>query len=177
MTPSTTRITIEKDYLHFSCAHFTIFSATERENLHGHNYHVRCELDAQIGKDGLCFDYNEIKTALLNLCKMLDEYTLLPENSPYLEIIPDSNAGNGVPGTELVIAKFGAEQIPFLSRDIKCLPIRNVTIEELSSWLLRELDKDVSLLNLPVQQVCLGVSSGAGQWALSHWNPPSAHTE
>ncbi|TDI88420.1 MAG: 6-pyruvoyl tetrahydropterin synthase, partial [Chloroflexi bacterium] len=44
---------ITKDYLHFSAAHFTIFSATRRENLHGHNFDVGCVIETLIGSDGL----------------------------------------------------------------------------------------------------------------------------
>ena len=159
-----TRITIEKDHMHFSCAHFTIFSANHRENLHGHNYHLKCELDASVGSDGLCFDYNQIKKALVQLCESLDEFTLLPENSPFLSI--EHNAG-GDP--KKIIANFGEESIPFLTRDIKCLPVSNITIEELSRWLLDELIETVSLARLPIQALSLGVSSGEGQWAISSW--------
>ena len=160
-----TRITIEKDHMHFSCAHFTIFSANHRENLHGHNYHMKCELDANVGSDGLCFDYNLIKKALIQLCESLDEFTLLPENSPFLSI--EHNAG-GDP--KKVTASFGEESIPFLARDIKCLPVSNITIEELSRWLLEELIETVSLARLPIQALSLGVSSGEGQWAISSWD-------
>ena len=60
--PSTsTTIEITKDYLHFSAAHFTIFSATQRENLHGHNFDVSCSLDTVVGPNGLAFDYNVVK--------------------------------------------------------------------------------------------------------------------
>ena len=161
-----TRITIEKDYLHFSCAHFTIFNAGCRENLHGHNYHLKCELDAHVGIDGLCFDYNLIKTALSDLCASLDEFTLLPEKSPFLTI--EHNAGGDA---KSVIAHFGEESIPFLARDIKCLPVSNITIEELSRWLLEELAEKIALTSLPILKLSLGVSSGEGQWALSYWSP------
>jgi len=159
-----TQITIEKDYLHFSCAHFTIFNANSRENLHGHNYHLKCELEATVGTDGLCFDYNLIKTALSNLCDYLDEFTLLPEKSPFLSI--EHNAGGD---RKSVIARFGEESIPFLARDIKCIPVSNITIEELSRWLLEELVKKIALDTLPILKLSLGVSSGEGQWALSFW--------
>src|SRR3954453_2881336 len=62
-----TTIEITKDYLHFSAAHFTIFSATERENLHGHNFDVSCSLDTSVGPNGLAFDYNVVKDRLMAL--------------------------------------------------------------------------------------------------------------
>jgi len=81
-----TTIEIHKEYLHFSCAHFTLFSATEREDLHGHNFQIGCEVETVIGDTGLCFDYNVIKDALKALCAEIDEQMLLPENSPWLKI-------------------------------------------------------------------------------------------
>ena len=60
---TTTRIEISKSYLHFAAAHFTIFGASNRENLHGHNFQVALDATAEIGEDGLTFDYNVLKDA------------------------------------------------------------------------------------------------------------------
>ncbi len=161
MTPaSLTRIEISKEYLNFSAGHFTIFSATERENLHGHNFQVRCSVTAAVGAEGLAFDYVLLKRVLKGLCDELDERVLLPELSPYLRLERDRG---------LIWALFGAERIPFLERDCLPLPIRNVTIEELSALLLaRLLDRpEISLWG--VRALELGVSSGSGQWAFSQW--------
>lgn len=156
----TTTIEITKDYLHFSAAHFTIFSATERENLHGHNFFVGCFLDTNVGTEGLCFDYNVVKTKLNALCQSLDELTLLPDRSPHLRV--EKNDGN-------VVARFGDEEIPFLARDVLVLPIRNVTIEELAGYLSRQLTGDPDIAALPIQALTLRVSSGPGQWAACRW--------
>ena len=81
-----TTIEISKEYLHFAAAHFTLFSATERENLHGHNFQVTLDADAPLQDDGLTFDYNILKKAVKQLCDDLDEQVLMPTRSPYLEI-------------------------------------------------------------------------------------------
>ena len=50
-----TRITtlhIDKESHKFSAAHYTIFSATERERLHGHNYSVSARIVAPMGDNG-----------------------------------------------------------------------------------------------------------------------------
>ena len=44
--------------LHFSAAHFTIFSATERERLHGHNYSVSARFVAPQGDNGFSADHS-----------------------------------------------------------------------------------------------------------------------
>ena len=155
-----TTIEITKDYLHFSAAHFTIFSATERENLHGHNFDVGCVIETPIGNDGLAFDYNLIKDKLKALCDELDERTLLPERSPYLSFETDG---------DYLVAIFADERIPFLSRDVLRLPIRNSTVEEFARWFVARLSNDSDLIELPIRTMTVRVSSGPGQWAASRW--------
>ena len=153
-------IEITKEYLHFSAAHFTVFSATERENLHGHNFQVQATLSGRVGNDGLCFDYNIVKTKLKTLCDALDELVLLPGQCPHLDIEA---------AEEYTVATFNDERLPFLHRDVKVLPVRNITVEELARWLLGELTNDREIAALPVRDIELRVSSGAGQWACATW--------
>lgn len=156
-------IDIAKEYLHFSAAHFTVFSATERENLHGHNFQVEATLGGRVGDDGLCFDYNIVKAKLKTLCDALDEVVLLPGRCPHLDI--------RVAG-DYTVAEFNDERLPFLHRDVTVLPVRNITVEELARWLIGELTADREIAALPVSDIELRVSSGAGQWARAVWNSP-----
>lgn len=153
-------IDIAKEYLHFSAAHFTVFSATERENLHGHNFQVEASLRGRVGDDGLCFDYNIVKTRLKTLCDALDEVVLLPGRCPHLDIRVAET---------YTVAAFNDERLPFLHRDVKVMPVRNVTVEELARWLIGELTADHEIAALPVSDIELRVSSGAGQWARATW--------
>lgn len=155
-------IDIAKEYLHFSAAHFTVFSATERENLHGHNFQVEASLRGRVGDDGLCFDYNIVKARLKTLCDALDEVVLLPGRCPHLDIRVTE---------AYTVAAFNDERLPFLHRDVKVLPVRNVTVEELARWLIGELTADHEIAALPVSDIELRVSSGAGQWARASWTP------
>ena len=155
---SHTRIEIVKQSLHFAAAHFTIFSATERENLHGHNFQVRAVLDCKIGQDGIVFDYNIAKDAIQSVCDSLDEHMLLPELSPHLEI---HRVQDGVD------VRFAGESMSFLSRDVVLLPIRNTTVEELSQWFLCELLHNPLIQDLPIQAIELGIASGSGQWGVA----------
>lgn len=163
-----TRIEIAKEYLSFSAGHFTIFSATERENLHGHNFQVRCSVTAAVDCDGLAFDYGLLKRVLMDLCDALDERVLLPERSPHLRL--ERQHG-------LVTAWFADERIPFLERDCLTLPIRNATIEELSALLLDQLRARPELAGADIRAMEIGVSSGAGQWSFAHWTSAAGETE
>ena len=155
-----TTIEISKDYLHFNAAHFTLFSASEREDLHGHTFFVAASVDSPVGEDGLAFDYNLFKQALSALCRELDEKVLLPERSPHLRL--ERCQG-------YVIAAFADERIPFLPRDVLTLPIRNVTVEELAPWFLGRLRANPRITALPIVRLALRVSSGPGQWASAVW--------
>ncbi len=160
MRPVTSTIEISKEYLHFNAAHFTLFSATEREDLHGHTFYVAATLDSPIGDDGLAFDYNLVKTRLKSLCDELDEKVLLPERSPYLRL----ERADGY-----LVARFDAERIPFLPRDVLTLPVRNITVEELAPWFLERLRADPDIASLNVTRLLMRVSSGPGQWAGAEW--------
>ena len=151
--------------MHFSAAHFTIFSANRRENLHGHNFFVQARAGGPIDANGLCFDYTLLKDRLRTLCDSLDETLLLAAQSPHLTIQrkPD----------EVVVA-FGDEKLRFPPRDVKLLPIRNVTVEELAHWFTDSLTSDEGFASLPVEMLTVRLSSGPGQWAETTWRSDTA---
>lgn len=160
MSVRQTTIEISKDYLHFNAAHFTIFSATEREDLHGHTFYVKALIDCQVNEAGLAFDYNVIKNGLKSLCDSVDEKVLLPGRSPYLALGEE----NGY-----VMAAFDDEKMLFLPRDALTLPVANVTVEELAPWFLERLRENQAIASLDLQRLELRVSSGPGQWAYAVW--------
>ena len=162
MTRHTT-IQIRNQYLNFSAAHFTIFSATERERLHGHNFAVRANITAAVGNDGLCFDYNVMKKKLRALCDGLDEYLLLPNHSPHLEVSCSEDGRS-------IIAKFADEEMTFLAADTQVLPLANITAEELSYHLLSQLIDGDLAARYEISDVEVFVGSGEGQSASTRWN-------
>jgi 6-pyruvoyltetrahydropterin/6-carboxytetrahydropterin synthase len=160
-----TTIEISKEDIKFSAAHFTIFSATERERLHGHNFAVRLAVTAPVGDDGICFSYKDIKTRLRELCDALDEYTLLPMHSPHLQIEEDGL---------FYIVHFNHEKIPLLKSDSLLLPVRNSTVEEYARYLLAQFIGDGSFTR--TRNICaveIKVSSGPGQSGSCRWQQPA----
>lgn len=154
-------ISVSKEALKFSAAHFTIFSATERERLHGHNFRVSAELTLGVSDNGMGLSYRRLKNVIASLCHELDEFTLLPNRSPYLSISEDETC---------YIATFGAEKMPFLKSDTRLLPVKNITVEELSNYLLRRLSEVTEIEEARPLRLKLGVSSGEGQWGYSEWS-------
>ncbi|MEO1035794.1 MAG: 6-carboxytetrahydropterin synthase [Pseudomonadota bacterium] len=158
---STTKIEVYKENMKFSAAHFTIFSATERERLHGHNFAVYAMIEAPVGENGMCFSYVELKDRLRALCHELDEYLVLPAHSPYLTIDDDD---------PYYRVRFAAETMLFLKSDTLVLPIRNSTVEEYSRYLLSQLLADAAFVaTAELAAVEIKVSSGPGQSGSATW--------
>jgi 6-pyruvoyltetrahydropterin/6-carboxytetrahydropterin synthase len=156
-----TTLYIDKEAHKFSAAHFTIFTATERERLHGHNYSVSARIVAPMGANGFSADYNVYKRRIADLCKPLDEYMLVAGDSPY-QIIEERDDEYWV--------TFAGRTLKFLQDETRLLPVVNVTVEELAHYLLAELimlSEGEGLV-----EVELGVSSGPGQTGSAIWTEP-----
>lgn len=154
-------IELFKEDMEFSIAHFTIFSSTLRENLHGHNYNVYAAITTLIQDEGLSFDYRVYKDKFYHLCKSLNEAVILPGQSKYLKI---SEVGN------YYHAAFADEVIIFLKRDVKILPICNVTVEELSHWFIQQIISDqAELAENKVREITIKVFSAKGQSGSATW--------
>jgi len=161
VTERITRIEVSKEDIKFSAAHFTIFSATERERLHGHNFAVHVSVDAPVLENGMCFSYLELKDRIRRLCREIDEYTILPVDSPYLECKQDG---------DLTAVTFAGETMYLLRSDTKELPIRNSTVEEYSSYLLTRLMNDDDFVERnDIRRLVVKVASGPGQSGASTW--------
>ncbi|PIQ29112.1 folate biosynthesis protein [bacterium (Candidatus Blackallbacteria) CG17_big_fil_post_rev_8_21_14_2_50_48_46] len=164
-------VTLElfKENMKFSAGHFTIFSAQERENLHGHNFTVHVTIEACILENGMCFDYALYKRRIEGLCREWNEVVLLPSQSPYLRIEETD---------DLIFAHFDTERIPFLRRDVLLLPIENATVEEFSRLFLEKLIANPQeLSDWGLEAISVKIFSGPGQCAASSWKKPEAHAE
>lgn len=156
-----TQIKLHKEYMKFSAAHFTIFSATERERLHGHNFQVEAEIKTSVNEDGICFGYRLFKDLVSKACKQLDEYVLLPALSPHLDIREEGN---------YYAATFNGETILQLKSDTLLLPIHNSTVEEFSHYILSQLQTELIKPPYSAEWIRVGVSSGPGQSGVSEWS-------
>ena len=149
---------IDKESHKFSAAHYTIFSATERERLHGHNYSVSARIVAPMGDNGFSADYNVYKSRLAALCDELDEYMVLAGDSPHQQI---DEAG------ACFRVSFADDEMLFLQSDTLVLPLRNATVEEFSRYLLQRLVELSGGEDLREIELC--VASGPGQKGCSTW--------
>ena len=125
-------VRLDKENFKFSGTHFTIFSADAGERLHGHNYQVavRLEIESVDASLGMAFDFNTIKPLIKELCAELDEYVLIPEKSPYLELKSSQ---------QQLEVKFAKKKYSFPESDVRKLPLVNITSEELARYLAQRL--------------------------------------
>ena len=145
----------------FSAGHFTIFSATERERLHGHNYSVSASVRAAIREPGLTFDYTIFKKRLISLCQQVDRYFLLPKHSPYLHIQEEGDYYTVI---------FNHEKMLFLKCDVLMLPIENTTLEDLAQWFIQEITSDKSFIQAhAISAIDMKVFNGPEQSAGASW--------
>ncbi|MEC4807289.1 MAG: 6-carboxytetrahydropterin synthase [Jaaginema sp. PMC 1079.18] len=167
MTKRLTKIELNKQKMSFAAAHFTIFSERDRENLHGHNYSVFVMFEAEVGDNGMTADYNVYKNAVMANCELLDEVLLLPTKNAYLDIEETDTH---------IYAYFAqrTEKMQFLKRDVKLLPVRNITVEELSYWFLQQLIPLAETSHEhPIHRIEVKIFSGQGQSGSSMWSKNS----
>ncbi len=159
--PRLSTIELSKENMKFSAGHFAIFSSEIRENLHGHNYNVCAAFTTVIEDEGLTFDYRFYKHKMRKICDSLNEITLIPGQCKHLKIEADQDYTN---------IYFNKEKLIFMNRDIRILPVFNITVEELSNWILNQilLDSDELETN-KIQKIKIKVYSGPGQSGSASW--------
>jgi 6-pyruvoyltetrahydropterin/6-carboxytetrahydropterin synthase len=154
-------IELQKENMTFNAGHTTIFSATEREPLHGHYYQVGAAITAWISENGMKFDYRYYKKRIGELCQELNQIFLMPMYSPYLEFSQDES---------YYYFRFNHKTMPFLKEDVKLMPVTNITIEELSRWfVLRLTDDEAELEKFEIEKIEIKVFSAPGQSASFSW--------
>jgi 6-pyruvoyltetrahydropterin/6-carboxytetrahydropterin synthase len=145
----------------FSAAHFTIFSATERERLHGHNYQVHTFVTAEMSDEGITYDYSETRKQVLALCRSLNEYVLLPTQSPHLAVSEEG---------DYYVARYQDDVMYFLKKDTLLLPIQNTTSECLAEWFVQALVEDqADLAAKKIVKIKVAVSTTRGQRSIAKW--------
>jgi len=161
MPGQTITLRLAKENMKFSAGHFTIFGPGERERVHGHDFRVAVRVRARVGADGLCFDYGLLKRRIVALCRELNEWMLLPGESPLLRIERDG---------AFVHVVFGEERIPFLASDVQVLPLANISVEELARHFLGRLLEDRAQVDaFGIEALEVEVASGPGQGASVQW--------
>ena len=123
---------INKDRHKFSSSHFTIFSRSEAEALHGHNYYVSLEVQSEsLNEQELLVDVVGLKKELSQVLEAWDEKILLPKNSPYLTLSESDSS---------IEVQYSNRKYSFPSSEVEFLEVTNVTMESLAKLISDKLN-------------------------------------
>ena len=156
-------ISIQKDYLTFSAAHFLIFPDGTAERLHGHNYKVYVDLHTELDEHGLVVNFIDIKPLVRQLCDELDEHLLIPGEHPVLTCERDG---------EHFDIRYKERRYLIPAGEVIVLPISNSSAENLAAWFGRTLRERMGEAwpHLEIRQLSVGVEETPGQrgvWTLT----------
>lgn len=151
------KITVRRNTLRFSAAHFTTFGG-DCEPLHGHNYDVFVELEGDLTADAWVFDFVQLKAMVAALCQELDHRFLLALENPHLAIV-ETDAAYEV--------RFADRCYVMPKGDVCPLPIDNSTAERLAEYLASRLAQALraqGIGNLSAVTVAVEEAPGQAGW-------------
>ena len=153
------KVTVSKDYLVFSSAHFITFRGHQCETLHGHNYRVGVTVEGRVDDECLfVVDFAILKKIVRGLVDEIDHKVLLPLKNPKLSFTDE--------GRQRRVAYFGEPTYVFPVVDCAMVPIENTTAEMLAQYLARRVHeqlRDLGVKNLTAIE--LEVEESFGQAA------------
>lgn len=149
-------VRLEKEYLVFSAAHFITFNGNICERLHGHNYHVRAEVQGLLDENHYVIDFIALRDELKKICDELDHRMLLPTQHPQIHVTANERE---------VEVTFEDRRWIFPLGDCCLLPVPNTTAELLARYIGgRLLDALEARLGARPRVVAIGVDENDGQW-------------
>ena len=158
MSKETFRVSLEKDNLVFSAAHFITFNGNICESIHGHNYRVKCEVVGPLDENGYVVDFIALRDALTEIVGRLDHHVVLPTMHEMIKVVDD--------GKE-VTTTFDTKRWVFPSEDCVLLPIANTTAELMARYIAKELiSKTKSKFGDEISRIIVAVDENRGQWGV-----------
>lgn len=150
-------VTVEKDELVFSSAHFITFNGNICERLHGHNYRVRAAAAGPLDENHYVFDFIALRDNLKVLTQELDHRVLLPTLHPMIHVSANEQE---------VTATFEQRRWVFPREDCILLPLAQTTAELLAKYLGERLLERLRYQNIPrPETLSVSVDECYGQWA------------
>lgn len=126
------RVSVAKEYLSFSSAHFITLVGHQCESLHGHNYRVGVSVEGGLDPEcGFVVDFAVLKRILRPLVETMDHRVLLPTRNSKLVLREE--------GDRLEIDYQGARRFVFPRSNCALLPIANTTAEMIAEFLAHQV--------------------------------------
>ncbi|MGH7865636.1 MAG: 6-pyruvoyl trahydropterin synthase family protein [Candidatus Binataceae bacterium] len=158
MSEGSFSITVAKENLKFSAAHFIAYPGF-REALHGHNYQVGVQVEGNLASTGYVIDFGLIKELTKQIVDRLDEHTIIPGRSDCL--------GIDGPRDGKVRITYEGDEFVLPERDVCLLPIVHSSAEELARYIWLELRSALGARAAlsGVRSLEVSVAEGPGQAA------------
>jgi 6-pyruvoyltetrahydropterin/6-carboxytetrahydropterin synthase len=156
--PESFHIRLAKERFVFSAAHFITYGGDVCEPLHGHNYHVACEVHGPLDENQYVVDFIAVRDALQKICDALDHRMLLPLSHPTITVV---EAGGEVTVTH------GQKRWIFPLEYCVLLPVANTTAELLARHIALQLSEAVAAAaGTKPTKLVVEVDECDGQWGI-----------
>jgi 6-pyruvoyltetrahydropterin/6-carboxytetrahydropterin synthase len=148
-------VSVEKEQLIFSAAHFITFGDNICERLHGHNYRVACEVTGGLNEHAYVIDFIALRDALQKVVAQLDHHVLLPTTHPTIKVSQTERE---------VQANFEDRRWIFPAEDCCLLPVDNTTAERLAEYIANQILPVVRAQTSRFEELVVSVDENEGQW-------------
>ena len=121
------KVTVAKEYLSFSAAHFITLAGHQCESLHGHNYRIGVSVAGGVDPEcAFVVDFGVLKRMVRPMVQAIDHRVLLPTENPKLALREE--------GDRLLVEYLGESRFVFPRSNCALLPISNTTAEMLAEY-------------------------------------------
>jgi len=150
------KVIVEKGNLRFDAAHFITFGG-KCERLHGHSYGLSVTVEGPLTSDSYVFDFVILKEIVRRVKDALDHHFLLPLHNPHLQLHQAEDHWE---------ICFRERRYVFPARDVKPLPVDNITAERLAEHIWGEIAREMRASGGGhLTALTVGVEEAPGQMA------------
>ena len=130
------KVSVCKEYLGFSSAHFITLSGHQCESLHGHNYRIGVTVEGDVDPEcAFVVDFGVIKRMVRPHVQAMDHKVLLPTQNPKLKLVQEED--------RTLVEYQGTARFMFPASNVALLPISNTTAEMIAEYLARQFRSDL----------------------------------
>lgn len=156
------RVSVSKDYLTFSAAHFLAIPGHKCERLHGHNYVVTVAVTGLVdAATGFVVDFAVLKRVLAPTIERLDHRVLIAGSNPDLRVVPEADRARVEVG--------GATRFVLPASDVVVIPVAATTAELLAEYLAGAVRAGLEAERITgIRSLTLEVEESPGQTGSFH---------
>jgi 6-pyruvoyltetrahydropterin/6-carboxytetrahydropterin synthase len=136
------KVSVCKEYLSFSAAHFITLAGHQCESLHGHNYRVGISVEGGVDPEcAFVVDFAVLKQIVRPYVQAMDHRVLLPTNNSKLILTVEDE--------RMVVDYLGKPRFVLPLSNCAMVPITNTTAEMIAEYLAHLIRDDLRKEGLP----------------------------